>query len=181
MPIKVLIQTSAGLAKTLWSAMSLCKIPNAWRCVKTPAAERRCRRGFQKTDEKHREALSTWVAGPWLQPVTSVIIKNTPQKKRYQKIQTQITKKCNTEGGKIINKREIQHTLVDSRFCYLTACLKNEKSKGTKCNLWRNGKIQSAFLEVMGKHQKNTKIQSVSFVFILYFLYKYKEIKTNTK
>ena len=62
---------------------------------------------------------------------------------------------------------EIQHTLVlvNSRFCSLTACLKNEKCNRTKCNLWRNGeiqaktKIQSAFLEVMEKYQ-NTKVQS---------------------
>jgi hypothetical protein len=59
---------------------------------------------------------------------------------------------------------------------------KIQRDKVQSVKEWKNTKkIQSAFLEVMEKHQKNTKIQSVSFVFILYFLYKYKEIKTNTK
>ena len=89
-------------------------------------------------------------------------------KKKVQKIQSPNTKKNNHAAGEIANKMEIQHTLVlvNSRFCSLTACLKNEKCNRTKCNLWRNGevqaktKIQSTFLEVMEKYQKNTKVQS---------------------
>ena len=107
-----------------------------------------------------------WVVGCWLQPVTSVIIENT----KHTKNTKPNYKKCHTEGGKIINKREIQHTLVDSRFCSLTACLKNEKYKRTKCNLWRNGKIQKKYKNTKcifgsnGKYNKSTKIQSVFFV-----------------
>ena len=46
---------------------------------------------------------------------------------------------------------------MDSRFCSLTACLKNKKKY----------KIQIAFLDVMEKYKKNTKMQSV-FVCILF-------------
>ena len=70
-------------------------------------------------------------------------------------MQTQITKKYNTEGGKISNTREIQHTLVDSRFFSSTACLKSEKIQKDKVQSvkeWKKyKKIQSAFLEVMEK------------------------------
>ena len=106
-----------------------------------------------------------------------VIIK---KQKIQTNIQLQITKKFSTEQGKIINKRKIQHiyiyTLMDSRFCSLTACLKNAKNtKGQSAiceGLGRNGKIQ--------KNTKNTKC--IFFVFYLYFfrifLYFYKK---NTK
>ena len=85
-----------------------------------------------------------WVVPSLLQTVNPVIIKNT---KKYKKIQLQITKKYNTEQGKIINKRKIQHTLMDSRFCSLTACLKNAK----------NTKGQSAICEGLEKYKKIQK------------------------
>ena len=65
---------------------------------------------------------------------------------------------------------------MDSRFCSLTACLKNAKNtKGQSAicegleKYKKNTKIQIAFLDVMEKYKKNTKIQSVFFVFYLYF------------
>ena len=101
----------------------------------------------------------SWVVGCWLQPVTFVIIKNTKNTNLND------TKKCNTQGGKIINKRDIQHTLVDSRFCSLRACQKNEKYKRTKCNLWINGNIQKIQNTkcIFGSNGKIPKIQSVFF------------------
>ena len=119
-----------------------------------------------------------------------VIIKNT---KKYKKIQLQITKKYNTEQGKIINKRKIQHTLMDSRFCSFTPCLKNAKNtkglsaiceglekykkkyKNTNCIFGRNGNIQ-----------KNTKIQRVFFLYFIwivsyFFLYFYKKYENIQK
>ena len=57
---------------------------------------------------------------------------------------------------------------MDSRFCSLTACLKNAKNtKGQSAicegleKYKKNTKIQIAFLDVMEKYKKNTKIQSV--------------------
>ena len=107
-----------------------------------------------------------------------VIIKNT---KKYK---PKLQKRYNTEQGKIINKRKIQHTLMDSRFCSLTACLKNEtntkgqsaiceglekiqkKYNNTNCIFGRNGKIQK-------KIQKYKVyffcIKCIFFVFYLYF------------
>ena len=106
-----------------------------------------------------------------------VIIKHT------KKIQTNTTpnykKQYNTEQGKIINKRKIQHTLMDSRFCSLTACLKNAKNtKGQSAicegleKYKKNTKIQIAFLDVMEKYKKNTKIQSVFYLYLFLFLQK---------
>ena len=110
-----------------------------------------------------------------------VIIKNT---KKYKKYNSKLQKKYNTEQGKIINKRKIQHTLMDSRFCSLTACLKNAKNtKGQsaicegleKCK--NNTTIQIAFLDVMEKYQKKTQIQSVCFCILFVFFL----IQKNTK
>ena len=99
-----------------------------------------------------------------LQTVNPVIIKNT---KKYKKYNSKLQKKYNTEQGKIINKRKIQHTLMDSRFCSLTACLKNEK----------NTKGQSAICEGLEKYKNNTKIQ----IAFLDVMEKYKKKHTNTK
>ena len=84
---------------------------------------------------------------------------------------------------------------MDSRFCSLTARLKNEKIQKDKVqsvkdwkNTHKNTKIQIAFLDAMEKYKKNTKIQSVFFIFYLYFSYflyvyqkKRKNAKKNTK
>ena len=68
---------------------------------------------------------------------------------------------------------------MDSRFCSLTACLKNAKNtKGQSAicegleKYKKNTKIQIAFLDVMEKYKKNTKIQSVFFC-ILFVLFSY--------
>ena len=123
-----------------------------------------------------------------------VIIKNTKKTKKYN---SKLQKKYNAEQGKIINKKKIQHTLMDSRFCSLTASLKNEKIQKDKVqsvkdwkNTKKNTKIQIAFLDAMEKYKKNTKIQGVFFIFYLYFSYffcmftkkteNYKKIPKNT-
>jgi len=75
---------------------------------------------------------------------------------------------------------------MDSRFCSLTACLKNEKNtKGQSAicegleNYKKNTKIQIAFLDVMEKYQKNKNTKCIFFVshlyFFVFFLYFYKK------
>ena len=67
---------------------------------------------------------------------------------------------------------------MDSRFCSLTACLKNAKNtKGQSAicegleKYKKNTKIQIAFLDVMEKYQKKYKnTKCIVFVFYLYFV-----------
>ena len=87
---------------------------------------------------------------------------------------------------------------MDSRFCSLTACLKNEKKyKRTKCNLWRTGKIQKKYKNTncifgrngkIQKKYKNTKCIFLYFIciFFVFFFYFYpkkirKKYQKNTK
>ena len=75
---------------------------------------------------------------------------------------------------------------MDSRFCSLTAWLKNEKYKRTKCNLCRNGKIKTKYKntncsvqEVMENTQihKNTIVYSFVFSVFSQKIQKYKKYK----
>ena len=65
------------------------------------------------------------------------------------------------------NKREIQHTLVDSQYCCLTACQRTKNTKGQSaiCEGTEYKKIQDAFLEVM----KKQKMQGVVFTDFVFF------------
>ena len=79
---------------------------------------------------------------------------------------------------------------MDSRFCSLTACLKNAKNtKGQSAicegleKYKKNTKIQIAFLDVMEKYQKKYKnTKCIVFVFYLYFfVFLPKKYEKNTK
>ena len=82
---------------------------------------------------------------------------------------------------------------MDSRFCSLTACLKNAKNtKGQSaiCDDWKNTKkitkIQIAFLDVMEKYKKKQKYKvyffCILFVFFSYFfVFLQKQYEKNTK
>ena len=124
------------------------------------------------------EKVYPWVVPSLLQTVNPVIIKNT--KKIQKKYNSKLQKKYNTEQGKIINKRKIQHTLMDSRFCSLTACLKNAKNTEGQSAICeglekykKNTKIQIAFLDVMEKYKKKYKKYKVYFFCILFVFFSY--------
>ena len=84
---------------------------------------------------------------------------------------------------------------MDSRFCSLTASLKNEKIQKDKVqsvkdwkNTKKNTKIQIAFLDAMEKYKKKYKntrcIFYILFVFFVFFLYVYQKngkLQKNTK
>ena len=82
---------------------------------------------------------------------------------------------------------------MDSRFCSLTACLKNAKNtKGQSAicegleKYKKNTKIQIAFLDVMEKYQKNKNTKCIFFVshlyfFVFFFVFLQKIMRKNTK
>ena len=103
-----------------------------------------------------------WVVGCWLQPVTSVIIKNTKKNTNpnYTKIQHW--------GGK--NQQQKGNTTYIGGFAVLFfdgMSKERKKYKRTKCNLWRNGKIQ--------KNAKNTS------VFVVFLQNKYRKNRKKNK
>ena len=86
-----------------------------------------------------------WVVGCWLQPVTSVIIKNYPPKQ----IQTQITNKYNTGGGGGQNHQQKGNTTYISGFAVLFFDGMSKERNNTKGH--------SAICEGMETYKKNTK------------------------
>ena len=125
-----------------------------------------------------------WVVGCLQQTVNPENIKNT--KKIQNKYKPKLQKKYNHKRDKIIRTKEIQHTLVDLRCCFLTKCPKYKK---TKSNLEKNEKKQKKYKNTKCIFGRNRKIQKkykstrcIFFVFFLYlfciFLYFYKK---NTK